>query len=647
MSVAPPSDQKWKQISDHPDYYINKNGDIWSAVRGNLMTGYAKESGGICVEIDGKPFLKHQLLCQYWLPNPNHYSYVSPIDGNYKNLSLSNWTWSDIRQPDGILKIKIIDAFDYVNNHFDQYDDVLSSETGMVYWFIQRIRFAIHHMMENDIPISGEEFISGMEYMKFRTADGIITAEKTLINRYGIITRTDTQLINIGRPPTQRRKFLHANIFEKGNTYKCSISLSVALTFLPNPYNLKHIQSQNGEIFDPCVWNLQWCGRYLNNNVMSDNDIPGNNPDNWRYIPDHPNYMCSKDGKIWSCRLQSLIQGETHLQSGHKVNVVSIDGVANKRHRVIAKTWIPNPDNLKHVYVRDGNWDNLSADNLIWSSPNSDRGETIQDIKNLFNTVYNHIEHGIPIPKNTNIQDWMILRIQNAIIHMKENCLECTADTFTNGFEPMRCSFSGNLVSERYEINPFGIIRYVDTDNAIFGHLTRTGYTSFMNVELNASQLIHRMVALTFIPNPENKPQVNHINSIRCDPCLWNLEWVTQSENMRHVAQVGSMHRGTNHHFANKNTTEEKVHLACKMVTEGKHVTVNELSEASGLSQGICGHIKQGRAWTEISSLPQYKLRAWDVAPRKEGRVITEDKDRTQRLWDMIYANHPERRPKE
>ena len=42
---------------------------------------------------------------------------------------------------------------------------------------------------------------------------------------------------------------------------------------------------------------------------------------------------------------------------------------------------------------------------------------------------------------------------------------------------------------------------------------------------------VHRLVALTYIPNPENKPQVDHINRIRTDNSVNNLRWATQSEN--------------------------------------------------------------------------------------------------------------------
>ena len=67
--------------------------------------------------------------------------------------------------------------------------------------------------------------------------------------------------------------------------------------------------------------------------------------------------------------------------------------------------------------------------------------------------------------------------------------------------------------------------------------LTKTGYTQYLfsNGTGNPRKLmlIHRVVAMAFIPNTENKPNIDHINTIRNDNRVENLRWCTQSENNR------------------------------------------------------------------------------------------------------------------
>jgi len=50
---------------------------------------------------------------------------------------------------------------------------------------------------------------------------------------------------------------------------------------------------------------------------------------------------------------------------------------------------------------------------------------------------------------------------------------------------------------------------------------------------------LHRMVGEVYIPNPMNKPQINHINGNKSDNRVENLEWVTNQENMEHASKNG------------------------------------------------------------------------------------------------------------
>jgi hypothetical protein len=55
----------------------------------------------------------------------------------------------------------------------------------------------------------------------------------------------------------------------------------------------------------------------------------------------------------------------------------------------------------------------------------------------------------------------------------------------------------------------------------------------------NKPHRVHRLLATAFIPNPENKPTINHINGIKDDNRLENIEWHTYSENNIHAIQTG------------------------------------------------------------------------------------------------------------
>ena len=113
--------------------------------------------------------------------------------------------------------------------------------------------------------------------------------------------------------------------------------------------------------------------------------------------------------------------------------------------------------------------------------------------------------------------------------------------------------------------------------------------------------LIHRLVATAFIPNPENKPQVNHINSNKLFNWVGNLEWSTGIENMNHAKNNNLLHPSLGEHSPFAKHSSEQIEMACKLMEENL-LSLTEISKITGVLHKTLDGIKNKGKWKSISS---------------------------------------------
>lgn len=165
----------------------------------------------------------------------------------------------------------------------------------------------------------------------------------------------------------------------------------------------------------------------------------------------------------------------------------------------------------------------------------------------------------------------------------------------------------------RYAIGADGAVystnySHTGETKALKQHLNRKGYPYVVLCidGVRKKWVVHRLVALAFIPNPDSKPHVNHKNGIRSDSRVENLEWVTASENALHSYRVlGRRMTDEQREFLSRKASGENsphTSLTCERVREMREqkrrgIPTKDIAKQVGMGISQTNAILQGRAW--------------------------------------------------
>jgi HNH endonuclease/NUMOD4 motif len=278
------------------------------------------------------------------------------------------------------------------------------------------------------------------------------------------------------------------------------------------------------------------------------------NEEGWKVIPSFPDYEASTLGKVRNKTTMKVIK--FHENFGYMTSHLYRDQkrCPVKAHRLIAETFIENPESKEVVNHKNSIRNDNRVENLEWNTikENNDHKLTKHpsNVKKYLRPVWqcNKDTKQRIMRFNSTLQAAMSINKDKAkCIASKIRCVVNGTRNTTYGYywenDPYpviegevwkEVTFIDNVSG--YEVSSEGRLKN-NKGTMFFGHKDDNGY---IRVSVNEKLYrMHTLVARAFIPNPDNKPHVNHKDGVRDNNKLDNLEWVTRSENMQHAYDTG------------------------------------------------------------------------------------------------------------
>lgn len=159
---------------------------------------------------------------------------------------------------------------------------------------------------------------------------------------------------------------------------------------------------------------------------------------------------------------------------------------------------------------------------------------------------------------------------------------------------------------DNYEVSNIGTVMNLNSNKLLKIRKNEFGY-SCVSIRMPDGKAkiakVHRLVAMAFIPNPENKREVNHIIPVKDFNWVGNLEWASSAENKYHARRHG-LYKDASYNRVGQDRpgtrySDETVRKVCKLLEEGKQPT--EIALLLGVSKSLPGCIKYTGKWSHIA----------------------------------------------
>ena len=278
----------------------------------------------------------------------------------------------------------------------------------------------------------------------------------------------------------------------------------------------------------------------------------------WKNIQDYENYEVSNLGNVRNKKTGRILK--SYDKGGYAVIGLSkTKGKIFYIHRLVCQTFIQNPENKSQVNHKDKNGLNNHVNNLEWNSHQENcihRSNGVTQTSNQNMIIYRvDKDTNEKLEKYNSIElagEWAFKQGLVKNIHSGRTNIS----NMIRGVYKISCGFKWILEEQESfenEIWKQVVIKDKDTTNYYVSSLGRfknskgiimkdykPHHSGYIYVRVNKDKYaLHRLIAFTFLENPENKAFVNHIDGDKTNNALSNIEWNTPRENNLHSHKIG------------------------------------------------------------------------------------------------------------